>query len=346
MIEARRRPALPEGPAMDDVAERRPDEPLLSVVAPAFDEQETLEAFHRAVVSALGAAGIRFELVLVDDGSRDRTWSVIRELNARDDRVRGVALSRNFGHQHALFAGLAHAGGDAVVMLDADLQHPPDVIPKLVDEWRRGADVVHAVRRDSGREPTWKRLTARLFYRVFAFLSGERIEPGMADFRLLDRRVVDALLRFDEEGLFLRGLVHWVGYRSSRVAFECGDRVAGRTSYTLARMIRLGWDGITSFSLVPLRMGVVLGLLTSGLAFVGLLQAIYAKVVAGTAVPGWAQAVSITTFLFGVLFILIGLLGEYVGRILIEVRRRPRYLVRDRVGLADAPASVRGPRES
>jgi dolichol-phosphate mannosyltransferase len=300
---------------------------------PALDEEANLEPLLERLAATLDPLGIVWELIFVDDGSSDGTWSTIQDLNARDGRVRGIRLSRNFGHQYALMAGMARAAGDAVVTLDADLQHPPEVIPRLLAAWREGHRVVHTVRRYPAGVSAFKRWSSRLFYRLFSFLSGSRLENGMADFRLLDRAALDSLLELREEGLFLRGLVHWIGFPSTTVEFEAAPRHAGTTSYGLGRMLKLMWAGVSSFSIVPLRLAVVLGLLTSLISVEQLVEAIYRKVVLDVTVPGWTQLMVVMTFLFGVLFILLGIIGEYIGRILVEVRRRPRYLVRDEVGL-------------
>jgi dolichol-phosphate mannosyltransferase len=216
--------------------------------------------------------------------------------------------------------------------MDADLQHPPPVIAQLVAEWRKGSQIVHTVRRDPETVSRFKRVSSRLFYRAFSFLSGTHIDAGMADFRLLDRQVVRSLLDFPEEGLFLRGLVHWVGFSSCSIPFECRPRFAGSTSYTLEKMLRFAWTGVTSFSLVPLRLSILLGFITSAFAFEQLLEALYRKLVLDATVPGWTQLMVVMSALFGVLFIMLGIVGEYVGRILIEVRRRPRFIVREELG--------------
>ena len=309
-----------------------PEKPALSIVVPAFNEAGNLERFVQELEPVLREIRLPWELVFVDDGSRDATWEVIRALNARDPRIRGLRFSRNFGHQYALLAGLSRARGDAVVSLDADLQHPPRVIAQLVEEWRKGSQIVHTLRRDPASVSRFKRISSKLFYRTFSFLSGTHLSEGMADFRLLDRQVVRAMLDFPEEGVFLRGLVHWVGFTSSSVPFECQPRFAGRTSYTLRKMFRFAWTGVTSFSLVPLRLSILLGLVTSAFAFEQLLEAIYGKLVLKATVPGWAQLMVVMSLLFGVLFIMLGIVGEYVGRILIEVRRRPRFIVREELG--------------
>jgi len=291
-----------------------------------------------------GAGEDDFELVIVDDGSADRTWDAIAALSAADVRVRGVRLSRNFGHQSALMAGLAAGRGQAIVMMDADLQHPPPVVPLLIRKWREGFQIVHAVRRDPPNVSWFKRVTSKLYYRLFAFMSGVAIEPGSADFCLLDRQVVEEVLKFEEEGLFLRGLVHWVGYATTSVPFECGERHAGESKYSLKKMMTLGWHGVSSFSLVPLRIGIAVGLLSSTLAFLGTAYAIIGWWVDDAVVPGWASSVAMTSFLFGVLFAFLAVLAEYVGRIVVEVRRRPRFLVRETTRPALASADRRGQR--
>jgi dolichol-phosphate mannosyltransferase len=303
---------------------------MISIVIPAYNEERNLEVLYASLRDVLNVAGeTDWELVVVDDGSKDRTWDVVCALSAADVRVRGVRLSRNFGHQSALMAGLAAARGRAVVMMDSDLQHPPSLVPQLVSKWREGFQIVHAVRRDPSDVSWFKRTTSRFYYRLFAFMSGVAIEPGSADFRLLDRQVVDEVLKFEEEGLFLRGLVHWVGYSTASVPFECAERHAGTSKYGLRKMLTLGWHGVSSFSLVPLRIGIAIGLLSSTLAFLWTAYAIVGWWVDDAVVPGWASSVAISSFLFGVLFAFLAVLAEYVGRIVVEVRRRPRFLVRE-----------------
>ncbi len=316
--------------------------PLVSVVVPAYCEEANLPHLVEEVRRVLDAEPVQWELVLVDDGSPDATWTRIQEAHRADQRVQGLRLSRNFGHQHALLAGLTRARGDAVIMMDADLQHPPQVIPRLLDEWRRGAKIVHTVRTETEQATFFKRVTSHAYYRAFSLLSGVDLSPGMADFRLLDRQVLDELLQFREMQIFFRGLVEWVGYPSARVPFRAAARYAGTTKYTFRRMITFAWTGITAFSVVPLRLGIILGLATSSLSLVYLAHAIWVKLFRPEqAMPGWASIVGLITLLFGVLFILVGLLGEYVARILMQVRQRPRFIVSDAVGFATAVAAVR-----
>ena len=318
---------------------------MISIVIPAYNEERNLQVLYTNLREVLKGAGEDdFELVVIDDGSTDGTWNTINELSAADVRVRGVRLSRNFGHQSALMAGLAAGRGQAIVMMDADLQHPPPVVPLLIRKWREGFQIVHAVRRDPPNVSWFKRVTSKLYYRLFAFMSGVAIEPGSADFCLLDRQVVEEVLKFEEEGLFLRGLVHWVGYATTSVPFECGERHAGESKYSLKKMMTLGWHGVSSFSLVPLRIGIAVGLLSSTLAFLGTAYAIIGWWVDDAVVPGWASSVAMTSFLFGVLFAFLAVLAEYVGRIVVEVRRRPRFLVRETTRPALASADRRGQR--
>lgn len=308
----------------------------LSIVIPAYNEAGNLEVLSLEINNALAAPGVSYEIIFVDDGSTDGTWSVITKLHNEYGYVRGVRLSRNFGHQYALLAGLNEATGDAVITMDADMQHPPEVIPKLVHHWRQGNRIVKTVRQDTKDISAFKRLTSRLYYRLFSYLSGVEIQSGMADFRLLDRQVVEDVLKFKEEGLFLRGIVQWVGYPSAIVSFDCGNRYSGASKYTIGKMIRFAWHGVSSFSLVPLRVLILVGLFSSGIAFAGVLYAIVSKWLVGDAVPGWTSSVAIISFLFGILFIFLAVLAEYVGKILQEVRERPRYLISEKHEISPA----------
>jgi glycosyltransferase involved in cell wall biosynthesis len=304
---------------------------MISIIVPAFCEAGNLVKLYEEILGAI--ANFTWELIIVDDGSTDDTWREILLLNRQDPRVKGLRLSRNFGHQYALFAGLANSVGRVVITMDADLQHPPAVIPELLRRWHDGSKIVHTVRIDHETTPLMKKLTSRTFYRIFSYLSGGELSAGMADFRLLDRQVVDELLQFQEGHLFLRGLIQWIGYPYSKVEFQCRDRFSGKSKYNLPRMLKFAWTGVTSFSVVPLRLAIVLGLTTSLISFCGLAYAVWGKVV-GRAVPGWASMIAIESMLFGILFIMLGIIGEYIGRILEEVRRRPKFIIDERLGFA------------
>jgi dolichol-phosphate mannosyltransferase len=324
----------------------------VSVVLPAYNEEKNLPAAYAELSEVLDGLGVRWEMIVADDGSTDGTWDQVCSLHSTDQRVKGVRLSRNFGHQQAMLAGLQHATGDAVITMDADLQHPPAIIPLLLERWKEGYKVVNTIRRDPPSTSRFKRSTSALYYRVFSALSGVPMRRGTSDCRLLDRQALDELLVFDEASLFFRGLVMWLGHPIAWVPFDCRDRLHGRSKYSLRKMALFAIDGVTSFSVTPLRFGVILGLATSVLAFGELVYAVVMKLGFDQTVPGWASAVSVISFLFGILFILLGLMGEYLGRILIEVRRRPRYLLRDRVGTElsmrdrlGEPGNTRPPRD-
>jgi glycosyltransferase involved in cell wall biosynthesis len=301
---------------------------LLSVVAPLYEEDALVEAFYARVCGAL--EGIPFELILVDDGSRDRTPELLAALAARDPRVRVIQLSRNFGHQTALTAGLDHARGDAVVMLDADLQDPPELIPAMLEHWRRGTDVVYAVRRRRDGETRFKLATAQWFYRVFSALADVELAPDSGDFRLLDRAPLDALTSMRERSRFLRGMTVWVGYTQTAVPYERDARRAGETKYTLRRMLSFSLDAISSFSHRPLQLATFIGFVCAALAFV-LIPVVVALRLAGSYLPGFGTITIAVLLLGGIQLMAIGLIGEYVGRIYDEVKDRPLYVVRARL---------------
>jgi polyisoprenyl-phosphate glycosyltransferase len=311
---------------------------LLSVVAPVYNEEATIEQFYARVCTAL--EGIRFELVLVDDGSSDRSELELLKLASNDPRVRVVQLSRNFGHQTALTAGLDHARGDAVVMLDADLQDPPELIPRMLDHWRAGCDVIYAVREQRDGESRFKLATARWFYALFDRLAQVDLEHNSGDFRMLDRRALDALLAMRERNRFLRGMTVWVGYRQAAVPYKRDPRYAGKTKYTIPKMLRFSFDAISSFSHRPLQLATLFGFIISTLAFVAI-PVVIALHFMGSYLPGFGSLTIAVLLLGGIQLIAIGLIGEYVGRIYDEVKGRPLYLVRSRVNISEheAPAA-------
>jgi dolichol-phosphate mannosyltransferase len=311
---------------------------LLSVVAPVYNEEATIEEFYSRVTAALD--GLQFELVLVDDGSTDQSEAELRKLASNDPRVHLVQLSRNFGHQTALTAGLDHARGDAVVMLDADLQDPPELIPLMLDHWRAGCDVIYAVREQREGESRFKLATARWFYSLFDRLAQVELQHNSGDFRLLDRRALDALLSMRERNRFLRGMTVWVGYRQAAVPYVRDRRFAGKTKYTIPKMLRFSLDAISSFSHRPLQLATLLGFLISTLAFVAIPVVIVLRIL-GSYLPGFSSLTIAVLLLGGIQLIAIGIIGEYVGRIYDEVKGRPLYLVRSRVNIPeeDAPAT-------
>jgi polyisoprenyl-phosphate glycosyltransferase len=299
---------------------------LLSVVAPMLDEREVAREFHRRVGAAL--AGIPYELIIVDDGSTDGTSELLDELAAQDPRLRVVHLSRTFGHQPALTAGLDRARGDAAVMMDADLQDPPEVIPELLAAWHEGAEVVVARRRHRAGESRFKLLSARWFYSLMGRLAQVRLEPDAGDFRLLDRQALDALGSLRERSRFLRGMTAWVGFRQATVEYDRDPRVSGETKFPLRRMVRFAVDGVASFSHFPLQLATIIGFLTTAVAFVGLPLTVVARYT-GIYERGVPSVLFAVLFIGGIQLMTLGVIGEYVGRIYEEVKRRPLYVVRD-----------------
>lgn len=306
---------------------------LISVIVPCYHEELVIEETHRRLVETL--AGIEngdYEVLYIDDGSRDGTFTLLREIGASNPSIRVIALSRNFGHQIAVTAGLEHARGDAVVVIDADLQDPPDVILEMLDRWRNGVDVAYGVRSEREGETAFKKWTAKAFYRFINRLSDVAIPLDTGDFRLMDREVVDALLAMRERDRFVRGMVAWVGFWQEPVYYRRAPRLAGETKYPLRKLLRFATDGILSFSLVPLRLAVYMGFLAAGLALLGIVYALALRLFTDVWVTGWTLLFIGMLFLGGVQLLFLGVMGEYLGRIYGEVKRRPLYLVKERLG--------------
>jgi len=309
---------------------KRPN--LLSVVVPAMNEAEGIGEFHRRTSSVLGGVeDLEYEIVYVDDGSTDETWDRLAALAAGDHHVRVLKLSRNFGHQIAISAGLDRARGDAIVVIDSDLQDPPEVIPAMVARWREGYDVVYGRRSQRAGESRFKLVTAAAFYRIFRRLTKLDIPLDVGDFRLVSRRVADELRSMREKDRFVRGLVSWVGFRQVAVEYERDARFAGTTKYPLRKMLRFALDGITSFTTSPLRLASWLGFLASFLAFLYLLS-VPIQWLFHVTVPGFSTIMVAILFLGGVQLICLGIIGEYIGRIFNETKPRPLYIVAETAG--------------
>jgi dolichol-phosphate mannosyltransferase len=323
--------------------------PRLSIVFPVNNEAESLEELHAQVTEAVDPIGLSYEMLFVDDGSADGSLAVIRGLAARDPRVQYLSLSRNFGHQAALVAGMAHARGDAVVTMDADLQHPPSLIPAMVQSWREGFEVVYTSKRSYMTLPPLRRLAFKTAYWLLTRLASLDLSFGQSDFRLLDRRVVDVIVSIPEQRKFLRGLVHWVGFRQRKLEYDVRPRFAGRPSYTTRSLMKLLIDGLIGFSSLPLRWSLALGLVAAALScvygfFVLLLGLLYFFDIVGYLPPGWATIVVAVVFLGSVQLIAIGVLSEYVGRVYDQVRGRPHSIVRERSEVADRHGVATGVR--
>jgi dolichol-phosphate mannosyltransferase len=315
-------------------------QPLISIVVPAYNEAGCLPKLHDELRRSLDHLPYRFEFLFVDDGSSDTTIAVLDDLRRRDPRVCYVGLSRNFGQQAALSAGLDHARGDAVVMMDADLQHPPHVVPQLIERWQAGYDVVNTVRLCTQSDPLHKRLLSSWFYRLFNKIANVRIESGGADFRLLSRTAVNALIGLPERHRFLRGLVPWIGFRQTRVEFVAPERWAGHSKFTFWRSFLFALDGMTSFSFYPLRrLTPAGGLIAVGACLYGLVAAGARAFGYDSLASGWAWLLLGMLFLGGCQLVLAGILGEYLGRVLEQVKGRPLYLVSKIAGLDDLDAT-------
>ncbi|AIQ56049.1 glycosyltransferase family 2 protein [Paenibacillus borealis] len=303
-----------------------------SIIIPMFNEEEVIQETYRRIKKVMGATGEPYELLFVNDGSTDNCAQMIEECSYWDESVKLIDLSRNFGHQIAITAGMDYALGDAVVIIDADLQDPPELILDMIAEWKKGYEVVYAKRIKRNGESLFKKWTAALFYRILRYSTDISIPVDTGDFRLIDRKVCDELKRLPEKNRFVRGLVSWVGFRQKALEYERDERLAGETKYPLKRMIKLSLDGITSFSYKPLKLAGYLGALLSASGFLYLMYVLYLALFTDEAVKGWASMIGITLTFNGFVLIMLGVLGEYVGRIYDESKGRPLYIVQEFYG--------------
>lgn len=299
----------------------------LSVILPVRDEAPVIPDLIPRLTSALEALDESWEVILVDDGSRDSSWALLEDAAEHDERIRAIRFSRGFGHQIALSAGLRLASGDAVVTMDSDLQHPPELIGSLLAKATEGYDVVYAVRSETDGENWFKRESARAFYWLFGRLTALDLPQAGGDFRYMSRRVVDALLAMPERHRFLRGMTSWVGYQQAIVEYERQPRAAGASKYTLRKMLAFGWDAVVSFSALPLRVASVLGLVFSFLGLLYLAYVIAVRLFTEQAVAGWTSVVAAVIVLGGVQLLCLGIIGQYLGRIFDEIKGRPLYLI-------------------
>jgi glycosyltransferase involved in cell wall biosynthesis len=315
--------------------------PKLSVVAPLFNEEDTLDEFYQRITRAL--ALWQFELIFVDDGSRDNSRVILQRLAEQDPRVKVIGLSRNFGHERASTAGLYYASGDCVVLIDSDLQDPPELIPRLVDKWCEGYDVVYGIRMLRQGESLFKKVTSHLFYRLLNFLADVPIPADVGDFRLMSRRVVETINQMPESRRFVRGMVAWLGYRQVGVGYTRAPRHNGRTKYSLTKLWHLSIEAIVAYSQKPLKLGTRLGFLAALLGFILAIRTIVIKLQHPHAIiPGWASVFVAILVLGGLNLIVTGIVGEYIGRILDEVRGRPLFLV-DYTENVEVPRQPPGP---
>ena len=322
------------------------EKPQLSVVVPCFNEQESLPLLRERLIQALDGFGVSWELILVDDGSRDSTLEILSDMHRQDPRCKVLSLSRNFGHQTAISAGLSYAAGDAVAILDADLQDPPEVLGACLEQWRNGYEVVYAVRRNR-KEGLGKRAAYRAFYRLLHALADIDIPVDSGDFCLMDRHVAEVVRNMPERNIFLRGMRAWAGFRQIGIEYDRPARVAGDTKYPLWKLVRLALDGIFAFSTAPLRLATWCGLFLVVLCFLGVVFVVVWRVAGfefmghtGRQIPGWTGGIVSVLFLGGVQLLMLGLLGEYLARIYNEVKWRPRWVVRSTLGLERRPGGA------
>ncbi|SEU29443.1 glycosyltransferase family 2 protein [Paenibacillus sp. NFR01] len=308
------------------------DKVRYSIIIPMYNEEAVIQETYRRIKKVMDHTGESYELLFVNDGSTDNCAAMIEEYSYWDGSVKLIDLSRNFGHQIAITAGMDYAAGDAIVIIDADLQDPPELILDMISEWRKGYEVVYAKRVKRRGESLFKKWTASAFYRILRYCTDIAIPVDTGDFRLIDRKVNDQLKRLPERNRFVRGLVSWVGFRQKAIEYERDERLAGETKYPLKRMIKLSLDGITSFSTKPLKLAGVLGGLLSVSGFLYLMYVLYMAIFTDSAVKGWASMTGISLVFNGFVLLMLGILGEYVGRIYDETKGRPLYIVQEVYG--------------
>jgi len=308
---------------------------LISVVVPLYNEAENVRHLCTLAARYLGTVDdIAYEIILVDDGSRDSSWRTISELHEEDNRIKGVRLSRNFGHQAALTAGYDYASGNAVITMDGDLQHPPEMLPAMIEKWREGYDVVSMKREATLQESWFKKTSSAFFYKLINGLSDITIRSAVADFKLLDRRVVKRLNSMRERARFLRGIISWIGFREAELTYTASARFSGSTKYSIRKMMRLAVNAISSFSTLPLTLGFYFGLAVNVVCVILMGYAIYNKVYDDKDLSEWASTFITMLALNGIQLIMIGVIGLYLGRVLEEVKKRPLYIAREELGIA------------
>lgn len=301
---------------------------LISIVVPVFNEQENVKMFYQEVNKYMNSLRYEYELIFIDDGSKDDTAMILKRLTQQDGKVKAVFLARNFGHQVALTCGLDYARGDAVITMDGDLQHPPELLPDLLEKWEEGFDIVQTVRIDTIGVSRLKKFTSAMFYRLINIMSSVDIIAGGSDFRLIDKKVVQTFHCFKEKARFIRGIIGDMGYRQVQIEFVASERFAGKSKFSPKKMFSFALDGITAYSKLPLRFAFYLGLIFGILSFGLTLDVVYTRVFTNDAVPGWATIAASILLLGGIQLVGLGIIGEYIGRIFEEVKERPLYWVR------------------
>ena len=299
----------------------------ISVVIPSFNEEGNIAVMVDALENEFRNLEIDYEYIFVDDGSKDSTLSILKKLSAVNKNLFYIELSRNFGHQNALMAGLDHASGDAIITMDGDLQHPPSLIPEMILKWNDGYDVVYTRRLEDKRLPKFKKVTSKYFYKLINYLSEIDIEAGTADFRLMDKKVAKVFFAFTENELFIRGLVNWVGFKQFAIDYEPAERFSGESKYTIKKMFQFGLKGITSFSIRPLYLSIILGFATSGLALLFYIGYVFYSLHNHSAISGWSSVIFTIVLFGGLNLIVLGIIGVYVGKLFMQSKNRPNYII-------------------
>lgn len=299
----------------------------ISIIIPAFNEEENVSLISQLLIQQLNHLKYDFEILFIDDGSTDRTLEALKVLNEKDNRLKYLSLSRNFGHQHALKAGIDYAEGDAVISMDCDMQHPPELILEMLTYWEQGYEVVYTQRKEDKRLPLFKRMSAKLFYKLIGLISDANIEQGTSDFRLLDKKIIETFRSLPENDTFFRGLIKWTGFKQFKIIYSPNERNKGTSKYSLKKMLSLAISGITSSTIFPLRMATVSGFVVSGVAFIYSLFVLYDYFFTTKNLLGWTTIILAILFIGGVQLISIGIIGEYIGKILKQVKGRPQYII-------------------
>jgi dolichol-phosphate mannosyltransferase len=303
----------------------------ISIVVPTYNEEGNIEVlYHEIRVVFESIKLVDFELIYVNDGSSDRSLECIKRLSQEDKRIRFLSFSRNFGHQNALKAGLDHADGDAIISMDADLQHPPSLIPKMIQRWKEGNDVVYSIRHDYGQISWFKKKSSKFFYKLVNYLSDTKLEEGTADFRLLDKKVVAVLKTYSESNLFFRGIIPTLGFKQIGIQYTPQNRFSGTTKYSFSKMFKFALTGITSSSAKPLYFSIYLGLIFAATAFLYAIYAIYIALFTNEAVTGWTSIIASILFIGGIQLIMIGIIGIYLGKLFTQSKNRPNYIINDK----------------
>lgn len=304
---------------------------LLSIVVPVFNEEDNVEKFYEEVIKSVQTIDMDYEIIFVDDGSKDATPLMLSRLTQQDGHVRALILARNFGHQLAITCGMDHAQGDAVITMDGDLQHPPSMIPDLVKKWKEGYEVVQTIRLSTDDAGFLKKLTSKWYYKFINAISQVEITPGGSDFRLIDRKVLETFMLFREHDRFIRGMMGDIGYKRTTIRFVAPPRFAGKSKFSPRKMFRFALDGITAYSTMPLRAALYVGLLSGLFSVLLIIHVLYCKLI-GVATPGWATTTIVVSLAGGLQLIFLGIIGEYIGRIFEEVKHRPLYWIRAELG--------------